>query len=653
MIVAPRLVVFDIPHIVDSICDHLDSKDIWRCYRVSRSWRYLFGPHRYKNVRFADLDASQTWHILDNAHRIRNLTVDLADAEYLLRTTTRCTRLRELSCVDMGYMTWPAKEEEDEWFWEYTPTWINLEPSANALSLIHRNPGLEQLKINHIVYGASVDPFTKQVLNALLHHPALKRISINLQMYLHAVMALLTHLPSTLQELELDLDIYCDHVLAAQQQQQQITTTTSTTNTMTTTTTLPLQLPHTTRLRRLVYRESLVDYEHIILIPLLKQCPLLEELDFGFVSEGAFSEIVTTLTGYCPRLQSFTHEFRNSDLLRTVNILLEASLHGLRALHLTSAWFYTVDNSSVEADTGALVKALLKYSAHTIEVISLSGQMRHWIKGMNAVLEQCPNLKELHVLGDYIHLDDIVQQTRWETRSLWGPPASGASSSAAAAAAGTTTTTTTTPESSNGLLLPWACKKLESLSLFLYKPQSTAIDFSVQPHERDQETNDMIEELALTTVLQVGVLWKTLKSLKSLKTLSLNWDQPVYQTIGTMPFDRGVYYMDQIGLSGITQAELEWMGVQWEAIIDRLRSEEAAKLSQAALDDRTGCDAGFVEDACRCYHGSSRHYWAEPEDTDVDWPFDVNQKKFHKSGQLYSRRSVRSGANWFSSRARR
>ena len=68
----------------------------------------------------------------------------------------------------------------------------------------------------------------------------------------------------------------------------------------------------------------------------------------------------------------------------------------------------------------------------------------------------------------------------------------------------------------------------------------------------------MIEELALTTVLQVGVLWKTLKSLKSLKTLPLSWDQPVYRTIGTMPFDR-VYYMDQIGLSGITQAELEWM----------------------------------------------------------------------------------------------
>jgi hypothetical protein len=48
----------------------------------------------------------------------------------------------------------------------------------------------------------------------------------------------------------------------------------------------------------------------------------------------------------------------------------------------------------------------------------------------------------------------------------------------------------------------------------------------------------------------------------SLKTLSLNWNQPVYQTIGTMPFDRGVYYMDQIGLSVITQAELEWIGVQ-------------------------------------------------------------------------------------------
>lgn len=605
----PRLSVFDIPHIVDALCDHLDSKDIWHCYRVSRSWNTLFGPHRYKNVRFADLDASQTWHILDNAHRIRNLTVDLADAGYLIDAA--CTRLRELSCVDMGYMTWPVKEEEeDEWFWEYTPTFINLEPTANALSLISRNPGLEQLKINHIGYGAHVDPFTKQTLTTLLHHPALKRIYINLHLYLKTVMALLAHLPRTLQDLELDLEMYYDHGEVH--------------------TTPPLQLTQPTLLRRFIHRESLVNYEDIFLIPLLKQCPLLEEVHLGYVTESTFSEIVSALSENCPRLQSFTHEFRNSDLIRTVNTLLDAYPNGLRSINLTSAWYYTVDSSSVESDTGALIRALLKYSANTLEIVSLTGQMRHWIKGINILLEQCPNLKELHVLGDYIHLDEIVQQTNWETRSLWDLPEPAS---------------TRSRESS--LLLPWVCKKLEALSLFIYKPQSTSVDFGVQPHERDQETNDMIEELALSTVLQVGVLWKTLKSLKSLKTLSLNWDQPVYQTIGTMPFDRGVFYMDQIGLSGITQPELEWMGVQWEAIVDRLRSEETGKMTQAALEDRTGCDSSLVEDQCRC----TRHW--EPEDPEVDWPFNMDQKKFSKSGKLYSRRSVRSDSDWFGSRARR
>lgn len=199
------------------------------------------------------------------------------------------------------------------------------------------------------------------------------------------------------------------------------------------------------------------------------------------------------------------------------------------------------------------------------------------------------------------------------------------------------------------------------------------MDFNTHSHERDQDTNDLIEELALSTVLQVGILWKTLKTLPRLKTLSLNWDQPVYQTIGTMPFDRGVYYMDQIGLTGITQAELEWMGVQWEAISERLKSEEAAKLTLAALEDqRTGCDSSRVEEQlqCRCPTTAAnttaatstlirsyymRRSWDREEDDEedeVDWPYLVDRKKFSKSGQLFSRRSVRNGADWFRSRAR-
>ncbi|KAF9982641.1 hypothetical protein BGZ65_002631 [Modicella reniformis] len=439
-------------------------------------------------------------------------------------------------------------------------------------------------------------------------------------------MAILSHLPKNLQELELDIDMYYDddHEQIHTTTTTTSTTTTTTSTTTTTTTTTPLQLTQPTALRRFVFCESLTNYEDIFLIPLLKGSPWLEDLNLSSVRESTFGEIVTALTKTCPRLQSFTHEFRNSDLLRNIITLMEVYPNGLRYLDLTSAWYYTVNSNSTDSDSGALVKALLRYSAKTIEVIKLRGQMRHWIKGITSVLEQCPNLKELHVYGDYLPLDDIVGQTTWKTRSIWESESTNKSS----------------------LLLPWVCKQLEALSLFIDKPQSASIDFSPQSYKQDQETNDMIEELALSTVLQVGVLWKTLKSLKSLKALSLNWDQPVYHTIGTMPFDRGVYYMDRIGLSGITQPELEWMGIQWEAIIDRLKTEEAGKLEQAALEDRSGYDSSYLDGPCTC----NLHWEEDPE---VDWPFNVDQKKFNKSGKLHSRRSLRSGADWFGTYAKK
>ncbi|KAF9986198.1 hypothetical protein BGZ65_008517 [Modicella reniformis] len=114
-----------------------------------------------------------------------------------------------------------------------------------------------------------------------------------------------------------------------------------------------------------------------------------------------------------------------------------------------------------------------------------------------------------------------------------------------------------------------------------------------------------------------------------------------------MSLERGIFYMNQIGLTGITREAVESMGLAWKSIASHremekimIEMEKAEILNQVALKERTGLDEHLLED--HYYAG----YW-EAEDLELDRPFDVDQKKFHKSGKLYSRRSHRSNGEWF------
>ncbi|KAF9963192.1 hypothetical protein BGZ65_005287 [Modicella reniformis] len=425
-------------------------------------------------------------------------------------------------------------------------------------------------------------------------------------------MALLNHIPRTLQDMEFDVHI------DRNQSQAHIATSTITS-------TIPLQLSHPTRLRRLSFNTSLMNCEDLLLISLLKQSPLLEHLKLPRIDEIAFVDgVIPTLIGHCPKLQSFHINLGSIDWFHNVCILLEAYPNGLRYLTVSCSWYY--NPNPVESSAGALVKALLKYSTNTIEVLDLSGTMGNWIEGVASVLEQCPNLRVLSIRGSFLSLDDIIHATSWKMTVL-EPTLSGSR------------------EPSCLVLSPWACTKLEELRLYIEKPQFTYLMFVLRQQRRNlgQETNSMFEELVISIILQVGVLWKKLKSVRSLKTQSILWDPDMILAIQTMSFDRGVFYMSHIGLSGIRHQDMVLMGIDWETIGERQRKERNVKLDQIALQERTGLDRRLVP------AGDDDGEYDKPwvEDLEVDWPLDVDRKKFHKSGKLYLRQSLRSSAHWF------
>ncbi|KAF9347477.1 hypothetical protein BGX34_003122 [Mortierella sp. NVP85] len=320
--------IFDIPHIVDELPDHLSSEDIWNCYRVSRTWPQAFNLHRYKNMRFTCLDPYQTWSILHNMHRIRNLTADLADADYFL--DARCTRFKSFIFNNVGYTE--TEPSDNEWA-EYAE-WMHI-------------PWLE--------------------------------------------------------------DVHDIRVVTA------------------------------------------------------------------------------TIVERCPTLKMFDLTIANSDI-SYVDTLVRVYPMVPRSVTLRYLWRTRPGEFNAEN----LIEALLMHSANTLEVLKVSDNLHNVVHDIMAVLEGFPNLKKLETPGT--------------------------------------------------------------------------------------QREDVEDEEAISVARKIDVLWNTSKSVKSLKTLSLHWSHETYQKIMSMNFERGMFYMKQIGLPEMTQQETAWMGLQWTSIADHVKSEESSKL---------------------------------------------------------------------------
>ncbi|KAF9346694.1 hypothetical protein BGX34_003712 [Mortierella sp. NVP85] len=479
--------------------------------------------------------------------------------------------------------------------------------TVKALSLISRNPELEQLMVNHY-HIANLKPFPQDILTALSLHQSLRR------MYLHPWVpwktfgAILSHLPRMLQELEISYafdDVWDEedvHVPA-------------------------IELTHSTQLRQFVSRGRTVSPDRH-LIPLLKQSPWLEEIILDEVFN--IHAVTTVIAESCPRLKSFDLKVTASNI-HSVDTLIRAYPMGLRSVIFGSHRM----SLSGEPYDRSIVDALLMHSANTLEVLKVCVAVHGVVRDIAAVLEGFPNLKELDVPCESFLLDDIVRQTSW-SESLWE-------------------TDPSTGSTESSLVLPWACSKLESLYLSIGE---TRWDWNVPVGWLPEfQQKDVKEEEAISVARKIGVFWNTLKSLKSIYSWSMNWGYDLRATLETMSFERGVFYMKQIGLPEMTQQEAVWMGLEWTSIADRLKSEETTRLDWASCHHRSGF-ARYHEDASdenqyENQDGDQGENQSENQGEDqeqlseMDCEFSANNKRIHKSVSWYSRRSSRGSASWF------
>ncbi|KAF9082038.1 hypothetical protein BGX23_000176 [Mortierella sp. AD031] len=192
-----RISIFDIPHILDLICDHLSQEQLLHCRQVSRPWYDLFHPQALRNVRFVNLKKHQTWEILDRAARIRSLTVDISDAGWFLNNPTPCFNLQELHCVDFDYQPKPAVANLSG----ESPSIVDQ--AQNALLMIQTSPRLHTLSVQYDDWKCKADHFTEPVFKSLSTHKALAQVKIHIPYIpLYFLDNLSNNLPTGLRDLE-------------------------------------------------------------------------------------------------------------------------------------------------------------------------------------------------------------------------------------------------------------------------------------------------------------------------------------------------------------------------------------------------------------------------------------------------------------------
>ncbi|KAK5796908.1 hypothetical protein F5H01DRAFT_385468 [Linnemannia elongata] len=120
--------IFDIPLILDTICNHLSKQAL-----------------------------------LDRVALIRSLTIDISNAGWFLNNLKPCTKLSELHCADLENLLKPPKTN---------PVALSpiVDQTNNPLLMIGANPNLHTLTFEKINWQYRADHFTESVFRFLVTH---------------------------------------------------------------------------------------------------------------------------------------------------------------------------------------------------------------------------------------------------------------------------------------------------------------------------------------------------------------------------------------------------------------------------------------------------------------------------------------------------
>ncbi|KAF9947158.1 hypothetical protein BGZ65_009073, partial [Modicella reniformis] len=281
--------VFEILSLLDMICSELEPQDIRNCTTCNKDWFSYFSPYRFKYVQFSNSHQERTLLLLENSYHIRELELNLTNVETFINQ--QCTRLKKLTLnfayedeeeLDDAYLDDLEQEELNTIEGTDHPHVTKPDKLTYAAKLIQMNQGLRTLRIDRgEQIHKPVRPLSKSILKAIASHPYLTTIHITMPLSCFVLIKVLKHLPRQLQELNIHInsDYHQDkHQVNPKDDQQYHMHCDKHAD-------LFQSRGTVFNLRRLILNINLRCFLNRMLIPLLRQCPDLEELMLPDIKE--------------------------------------------------------------------------------------------------------------------------------------------------------------------------------------------------------------------------------------------------------------------------------------------------------------------------------------------------------------------------------
>ncbi|KAK3824746.1 MAG: hypothetical protein J3Q66DRAFT_325950 [Benniella sp.] len=442
------ITVFDIPLLLDMICDRLTFKDIRNCSRCCKAWYGWFGPYRFQFIRLRHRNNSPEGvaFLVENSQYIR--TLDIKKTNFDTFVHPKCCHLRKLRIgIPSEYKTWTEDDSDDpdkaQTIQSYIEQRVNylhgnrseadkergrvhlqntlakgLYDASGLVQLLDGNPGLRKLYLSYQWKndhrGRRTDSIARPLLEAVQRHTFLKRIKLDMNFTCFVLAKILNHLPRQLEELEVRpyCVVSCSNHDRCDRQSDIFKAQDRTAG---------------FGIRQLLLGGGMECFMVRMVLTLLERCPDLEILTIPNSSNGSWGKerfvdmapVAQVLDGHCPRLHTLNQDYHKERLTgKQICDLVQGYSKGFQTLRLTHGGaneqvFRTLVNSA---------------TVSRIEILTcspVSGNSEDVVR----ILVECPLLREfrLHTLhttsyhynGDGADLSDLLSSLENEGWKCW------------------------------------------------------------------------------------------------------------------------------------------------------------------------------------------------------------------------------------------